>query len=140
MKKTVRILLLSLLIAAMLLPTVALAATESNAYISYYSAKASKDKDGNLRVDFGTQGNGTMEEVGAYYVDIYNTKTGLVRTFSCTNENYRKDMLGYDTVIFYGHVTYQGVKGNSYYAIVTHYGAKNGGSGREYYTTETITL
>lgn len=137
MKKAIRILAIVLIIAS-LSSTAAFAATQSNAYISYYNAAASSDGNGNVRIDFGVCGTDTMATLGASKVRIYTEDGMLVAVFYSANELYAADMLGSNRLAFYGHVTYEGTPGQAYYAIVTVYASDGVGSGTENYLTNTV--
>lgn len=137
MKKAIRILAMVLIIVS-LSSTVAFAAAQSNAYISYFNAAASSDGAGNVRIDFGVCGTDKMATIGASEVSIYTGDGLLVKVFYSSNELYTADMLGNNKLFFYGHVTYEGTAGESYYAIVTVYASDGVGSGTENYQTDTV--
>ena len=117
----------------------AFAATESNAYISRYSAYISNPSNGVVRVDFSVTGTGYMSVIGASYVDLYENGS-LVKTFSMYNALYAPTMVTYNDYNFYGYVTYSANPGSSYYAVVTLYASNSYGSGTENCTTGTVVI
>ena len=117
----------------------AFAATESNAYISRYSAYISNPSNGVVRVDFSVRGTGYMDVLGASYIDLYENGT-LVKTFSMYNALYAPTMVTNNAFVFYGYVTYSANPGSTYYAVVTAYAANSYGSGTESCTTGTVII
>lgn len=117
----------------------AFAATESNAYISRYSAYISNPSNGVVRVDFSVRGTGYMDVLGASYIDLYENGT-LVKTFSMYNALYAPTMVTNNAFVFYGYVTYSANPGSTYYAVVTAYAANSYGSGTESCTTGSVTI
>ena len=117
----------------------AFAATESNAYISRYSAYISNPSNGVVRVDFSVRGTGYMDVLGASYIDLYENGT-LVKTFSMYNSLYAPTMVTNNAFVFYGYVTYSASPGSSYYAVVTLYASNSYGSGTESCTTGTVII
>lgn len=140
MKKTVRILLLMVLIISIMSTSVAMAyalTPRSNAYVSSFDNEITAIGDGKVKIEFETWGTGTMDKIGASTIKVYD-QNGWVYSFFMSNPAYTSQMIGTKTTRFYGSVTYQGVEGNTYYATVTHYAAKGTGSGTEDYTTNSV--
>lgn len=117
----------------------AFAATESNAYISRYSAYISNPSNGVVRVDFSVTGTGYMSVIGASYIDLYENGS-LIKTFSMYNSLYAPSMVTNNTFVFSSYVTYSANPGSSYYAVVTLYASNSSGSGTENCTTGTVTI
>lgn len=141
MKKTVRTLLTIILILSLVSVPAAMAeaqmAPRSNAYVASFDNRISALGDGKVKIEFETWGTGTMDVIGASVIKLYD-QNGLVYTFKMTNSDYTAQMIGTNRTHFYGSVTYNGVSGNTYNAVVTHYAAKNGGTGTENYTTNSV--
>ena len=141
MRRTIKVLIVTLLIVAVISPTVAMAATPqlptSNAYISSFDNKMTATGGGQIKIEFETWGMGTVDKLGVSVISVYN-QNGWVYTFSMSNPAYTDKMIGYDKLVFYGSVTYNGNAGDTYYAIVTHYAAKGTGSGTEILTTNSV--
>lgn len=113
------------------------AAVQSNKYISRYGGQIVASGNGVVHVDFHTVGTGVLDVVGAEYIYIYEN-SHLVKVFSYINPLYTSSMVGTNTWYFFGGVDYQGTAGNTYYAIIVHYGEKNGGSGVEGAITSSV--
>lgn len=140
MKKTVRILLLMVLIISIMSTSVAMAyalTPRSNAYVSSFDNEITAIGDGKVKIEFETWGTGTMDKIGASTIKVYD-QNGWVYSFFMSNPAYTSQMIGTKSTHYYGSVTYQGVEGNTYYATVTHYAAKGTGSGTEDYTTNSV--
>lgn len=141
MKKTVRTLLTIILIISLVSVPAAMAeaqmAPRSNAYVASFDNRISALGDGKVKIEFETCGTGTMDVIGAYVIKLYDQNC-LVYTLKMTNSDYTAQMIGTNRTHFYGSVTYNGVSGNTYNAVVTHYAAKNGGTGTENYTTNSV--
>lgn len=106
---------------------------QANAYIHSCSAHASNKGNGKIVVSFTITGTNTMTDIGAKYIYIYDTMyTNPVATYS-----YRSypSMMGHNRVGWGSSITHYGTAGHTYYALVAFYGARNGGSGTEFYTT-----
>ena len=138
MKKTAALILVCILFLQ-IFSVSAFAATESNAYISRYSAYISNPSNGVVRVDFSVKGTGYMDVLGASYIDLYENGT-LVKTFSMYNSLYAPTMVTNNAFTFYGYVTYSANPGSTYYAVVTLYAANSSGSGTENCTTGTVVI
>ncbi len=113
------------------------AAVQSNKYISRYGSQITAIGNGKVRVDFNTVGTGMLDTVGAQYIRIYENGY-LVKTYSFINPLYTSFLVGTNTWLFYGGIDYQGTAGNTYYAVIVHYGAKSGGSGVEGSITSSV--
>ena len=141
MKKFSKLLIILLLIVSVLSSPIAMAATPqfspTNLYISSYVSKCYAIGNGQVKISFSTAGTDVMDTIGASVIKVYD-KNGLVFTFNMSNAAYKSQMLGNDTVAYTGSVIYNGTENNTYYAIVTHYAAKDGGSGTENYTTNSV--
>lgn len=140
MKKTMRTLLLMILIISIMSTSVVMAyavTPRSNAYVSSFDNEITAIGDGKVKIEFETWGTGTMDKIGASTIKVYD-QDGWVYSFFMSNSAYTSQMIGTKTTHFYGSVTYQGVEGNTYHATVTHYAAKDGGSGTENYTTNSV--
>lgn len=141
MKKHIRLVAL-VLILVLALSGMACAAHEeeftpySNAYISSMTAGLSKSGD-TLYVTFTVRGTGTMTSIGASCVKIYTSSGSLAKTFWSA---YNSSMLASNQGIHTSTLSYDGTDGTTYYAVITGYASKGGGSGTETYTTGTLTL
>ncbi len=103
------------------------ASMESNAYIFSFGGQITAKGNGVVHVDFNTWGMDVLDTIGAKYIRIYEDGN-WVKTFSCYNPLYTASMVRTNHWCFYGGVDYQGTAGKTYYAVIVHYGEKDGGS------------
>lgn len=108
----------------------------SNAYISSMTGALSKSGD-TLYVTFTVQGTRPMTTIGASCVKIYTADDTLVKTFWSA---YNPSMLGSNASTYTSTLSYDGVDGTTYYAVITGYASYGGGSGTETYTTVSLKL
>ena len=114
-------LIFAVLLSVSLLAPVAQA--RASAYIFSYAISVCPDGNGKVSAWFDVSGTGTMEELGTKTITIYENGTA-VKSFSYLST---PSMMAYNTAFHYGSVSYDGVKGKSYYAIATFWAAKQGG-------------
>lgn len=129
-KKTIRIIALIVMLS-MLLTTVVFASTNASAYIAATSAWITRDGN-TVEVNFYIVGtSGTMDKIGVKYIYLYE-KNGnawnLVQSYAYTDSQYAATMMGNNTGIKAGYVTYSGSASKSYYADCRFYAEKGGGS------------
>ncbi len=128
-KKILRI--ISLVIAlTLILSSAAFAIVSSSAYIAATSAWITRDGD-DVKVNFYIVGRNIMDKIGVKYIYLYerNGNTwSLVETFDYTDSLYASTMMGSNTSIKSGHVTYSGYASKNYYATCRFYAEKDGGS------------
>lgn len=124
-----------MILSACMVP--AQAAVQSNKYISRYGSQIVAMGNGVIHVDFNTVGTGVLDVVGAEYIRIYEDGH-LVKIYSYINPLYTSSLVATNTWYFYGGVNYQGTAGKTYYAVIVHYGEKNGGSGVEGTITSSV--
>lgn len=136
--------LLSLcLIFVMTIPSYASAAViepvtpNASYYLETYSAYTYPAGSGKIQVYFDVMGVTYMDDIGALSIRIYestdNSNWTWVKTFKHTDTS---SMLGHDAYYHASHVTYQGVAGRYYKAIVCIWAGKDDdGDSRYYYTS-----
>lgn len=128
--------LLTVCLMTTLLCTVASASTRSSAYLSSYTARIQPLSDGEIAVVVDVRGVGTMSEIGAAEIHIYESTDNV--SFDLMESYYSDDcpeMLGSGSFYYDSPVTYEGVVGRYYKATVCFYAAKNNGSDTAWYTT-----
>lgn len=135
-KKSVRIITL-VLIVALLLSTAALA-TENRAseYISSKIAYITSTGGGSINIYFDVIATGRMSTLGASVIKVYKSNGDMVKTFRSVFEGC-EHMVASNVITYANYVTYDGVPGQSYYAVVTFYAADSTGSDSIPYTTST---
>jgi len=102
------------------------------AYLSPGGARGS----GKLDIDFDVTATELSDYVGASKIEIYRSDGTRVVTITGTVSNglLREDALGMAA----SH-SYYGVSGKTYYAVLTMYAERDGGSDSKLYTTDTAT-
>lgn len=134
MKKFFKSFFICLIIIAMISTTVFAAAPndpvdpQSNSYIAKTTVGIVALGGGKIEIDFSVTAMGLMPDVGATRVTIYKEGGTIVATYIYTDPGYSY-MIGHNRVSQTASVTYQGVSGQRYYAIVTFYAGNLNGSG-----------
>ena len=129
--------LLTVCLMSTMLCAFASANTRSSAYLSSYTATLKALSGGDIAVVVDVHGVGTMAEIGAAEIHIYESTDDV--SFDLVESYYSddcSDMLWQNKTHYYDSpVTYEGVAGRYYMATVCFYGAKNNGSDTAWYTT-----
>lgn len=139
-KKTLRIVSLVLVAAALLTNMVFAAESRESKYISNYLAMVVDAGNGMVKVNFSITGTGTKPMLGAMKIDIYSLSEGKVKTFEYTDPEYTDIMMGTDKFLYGNSVYYQGKVGEKYAANVRFYAADDKGSDTATYETEFIKM
>lgn len=105
-------------------------------YLSSYGAYIHLPGNGKVQVWFDVQGAGTMDELGALTIEIWESKDGNSWTWkkSFTHDS-NPGMLSYNDFFHSSHVEYQGVEGRYYKAYVCVWGGKGGKGDTRYFWT-----
>lgn len=125
--KLLRTVALGLILVA-LLGTVAFASIQANPYISATSVVVDNPGKGVIDVDFSITGTGTMKDIGALRVDLYNEDGTWYAKHEYTDKGYDY-MMTTDDFCHGGVVSFDCVKGNTYFARVYYYAGDLNGSG-----------
>ena len=135
MKKTLKSFSICLLIIAMISTTTFAAAPnepadpQANSYILETTVGIAALGNGKIEVDFSVTGTGKpMHDIGATRVTIYNESGKSVAIYRYTDSGYAY-MIGHNKFSHTAGVTYQGVSGQRYYAIVSFYAGQMGVAG-----------
>lgn len=126
-KKLMRTILLGLIFVT-LLGTVAFAGTQANHYVASTSVIVDAPGKGVIDVDFSITGTGTMKDIGALRVDLYNEDGTWYAKHEYTDKGY-DDMMTTDDFCHGGVVSFDCVKGNTYFARVYYFAGDLNGSG-----------
>jgi hypothetical protein len=106
-------------------------------YLNSYGASMYKGSTaGNVRVEFTVLATEHSDYVGVSELIIYKSNGTRAATVRGTVGN---GLLCDDTQVHIGHYDYYGVPGTSYYAILTMYAERDGGSDSKTYITNTVT-
>lgn len=142
-KKNILLRIIAMFVAvALLIPASVVAnATETvqpraSDYLSVYNAYTYPEGSGKVSVYFTVLGTGYMDELGALSIEIYESKNGTTWDWVKTYKfNSTSGMLSYNDNYHSGHVTYNGVAGRYYKALVCVWGGKNGQGDTRYFWT-----
>lgn len=139
MRKRVLISAISFILICSLFTSFTLAATlRASKYISSYNAVISPAGDGDITVECSIVGTGRMKTIGIQSIKIYSGNGIQLATYSYTTPGYEY-LMGSNTGRKSASITYSGVSGRSYYAVITFYASDGSGSDSKSYTTVTIT-
>ena len=139
-KKTLRIVSLVLVAAALLTNMVFAAESRESKYINSYMAMVVDAGNGLVKVNFEVTGTRRLPTLGAMKIDIYSLSEGKVKTFEYTDEEYTDIMMGTDKFLYGNSVYYQGKSGEKYSAIVRFYAADDNGSDTATYSTKFVEI
>lgn len=144
MKKFLRGIAFSL-VSLFLLNTAAFASetdiTRASSYIANSGAAISADADCQLRITFSIQGTARMSELGATTIYLYEDNgylSKLVKTYQSSDSNY-SNMMDANTFYHGSDVTYEGIAGYKYYAIVNFKAGNSTGSDTTVGQTDVVT-
>jgi len=134
-KKSTRAALFALAILLSISIFVPTASARGSIYILTCSAGMVAGSGGNVTASFSITGSGTMDQIGAITVYMYEGST-LVKTFSHTTTS---GMMASNTGFHTSSVTYTGTVGKTYNACVVFQAGKNGGWDNRSITTSSVT-
>ena len=126
-----------ILVIAAVLPINAMAVeTRASDYLSMYTAYIYPAGWGKVQVWFSVDGTGTMDEIGALEVRLYESKDNENWTWIKTFEHQiDSGMLGYNNYYHDGYVQYNGTIGRYYKAYVCVWAGKDGDGDTRYFWT-----
>ena len=114
-----------------------MAEAKASDYIASYSAYMNADGSGKVSAWFTISGLGTMDEIGAITITIYEVNGGSETAVKTYQWSQNPGMLGTNKGYHSGNVSYSGVAGRQYYASVYLYAGKGGkGDTRRVETTK----
>lgn len=106
---------------------------QASKYISGTSTAAAAMGGGKVRFEFSITATGSMQDVGATYVDIYEVGNTSNPVKTCYFKSSAYDyIMGHNTGTHTAGVTYYGEIGKQYYANVTFYAGQYGVAGGIY--------
>ena len=114
----------------------------SSYYLDSYRAWLDPQDDGVIEVVVDVQATGYMDDVGALNIAIYESADDgdswdLVRAYAASMT---PGMLQHDKLLYYDRpVSYQGIVGLDYFAVVTVYAGDSTGSDSRDYVTTSVT-
>ena len=109
-------------------------------YLDSYQAYVYPAGGGLVQVYFHVQGTGTMDELGALKIEIYECATNSSNDSDWTwkdtfTHNTNPEILSYNDDYHSGHVDYNGTPGKYYKAYVCIWGGKGGKGDTRYFWT-----
>ena len=110
---------------------------QSDAYIAGYYATIGSYSKGTVTVTFSTTGTDLMDTIGATSIVVY--KWNSIHPVGSLYSSTTPSMLGHDRVLYGNSYTFAVTGGEEYYALVTCYAAKDGGSSTRTYRTSYTT-
>ena len=130
MKKTISA------IFTFLLNTAAFAATMADPFISSMSGGITSEGNGQIKITFSVRAKNVMSTLGTTSIAIYKSDGSYVTTlYSSSYPN----MLTTNARSYSSNVSYNGISGQNYYAIITFYASTGSSSSSPIYTTTNCT-
>lgn len=117
------------------------AAEQSSLYLSGYRAWLTPESGGKVDITIHVQAVDYMDDVGALYVEIWESSDGgstwdCATTYNCSMY---PELLVQDDVLYYDTpISYEGTAGYKYYAVVGVYAGDSTGSDCKEYQTYTV--
>ncbi|WP_298023354.1 hypothetical protein [uncultured Dysosmobacter sp.] len=113
------------------------ALARSSAYLDGYSATITPLRGGEIAVTVDVAGVGSMDEIGASKIYIYESTDGknFTRVATYKSDDYPEMLKSKTTTYYDSPVVHSGEVGYYYYADVYCYAAKDGGSDTKLYST-----
>lgn len=132
-------LFLAVLLIISMIPMNAMAAeARASYYLSSYQAYVYPAGNGEVQVWFDVTGVNYMDDIGALWIEIYESTDNSTWTYKKTymHTDYSA-LLGQDDIFHSGHVSYQGVKGRYYKAYICIWAGKDGSGDTRYFWTSS---
>lgn len=106
----------------------------ANPYINSKSGSIARAGSGRININFLVNASDVMTTLGASKIELYKADGTWLKTFYSSAF---ANMLGSNTFTYGSSVSYNGVSGESYYAVITFYASCDRGSSTSTYTTTT---
>lgn len=129
------------MIVTMVTPTYVEATTiepRASYYLDSYQAYVYPAGSGEIQVWFSVTGVTYMDDIGALWIEVYESNDNSTWTYKKTyrHTDYT-DLLDQDDYYHSGHITYQGTAGKYYKAYVCIWAGKDGSGDTRYYWTSS---
>lgn len=108
----------------------------ANPYINSKYGSIARAGSGTININFLVNASDVMTTLGASKIELYKADGTWLKTFYSSAY---ANMLGSNTFSYGSSVSYNGVSGESYYAVITFYASCDRGSSTSTYTTSTQT-
>ena len=135
-KKIKRIIAIAIILT-MIVSAGAFALEDASAYIVSKGGGITATGGGNMRITFSMIATGMMDKLGASAIDIYNDDGILVHTILHTDPGC-SNMMTENNYSYGSSVNWEGISGESYYAIIAFYATDD--TGYDYRTFVTTTV
>lgn len=105
-------------------------------YLTSYQAYVYPAGSGEIQVWFSVTADDYMDDLGALWIEIYESSDNSTWTYKKTyrHTDY-SNLLDQNDIFYSGHISYQGVKGRYYKAYVCIWAGKDGGGDTRYFWT-----
>lgn len=123
MKRRISLVLVLVFLLSMCVVPASAAEDRASKLIENCTSSVKQKSNGDLKISFTVTANGTVDKLGATFINLY-CDGSIVATFSSSDYS---TMMGSNTDIFTGSVTYSDPEPGVYYAYVRGY-AKDGSS------------
>ncbi len=107
----------------------------ANPYIGRKTGSISSAGSGKININFSVDSADIMTTLGASKIELYKADGTYLKTFYSSAY---PNMLGSNTYTYGSSVSYNGVSGESYYAVITYYASCSKGSSTSTLTTLTV--
>lgn len=105
-------------------------------YLDSYQAYVYPAGNGQIQVWFNVTADDYMDDLGALWIEVYESSDNSTWTYKKTYMHYDyTGLLDQDDYYHSGHITYQGVAGKYYKAYVCMWAGKDGGGDTRYFWT-----
>lgn len=137
-KRGISLMLLCLLLCSLMLT--AYGATQGSTYFSAHSVSATPIGNGKIAFEFDIIATHSMTELGAEYIKVYRENSNGTQTLMRTyNQSNTSGLYTTNDNDFGGGITYTGVVGSKYFAIISMYCENATGSEAKIRTTSVVT-
>lgn len=134
MKKNTFRTICTVLTLAICLSSLITAEARASLYIDSRYASTTSIGSGKITVHYDITATGRMTTIGATKIEIKNSSGTTIKTYKNTDAGYAY-LMDSNRTFYSGSVTYQGIRGNAYYAVVWFKAGNSSGSDTATYTT-----
>ena len=114
--------------------------TRASHYFSVTAAWATALGNGKILIEYDMASTDIMDELGVKTIEVEEKQPdGSYETVRTYNRYNTSGLIRTDNVCAGGSITYSGISGRKYYAIVTFYAKDSDGSEIMYHATNTVT-
>jgi len=138
MKKRMKHTLVVMMVLAVMLNTVVFALEDASAYIAGKGGGITALGGGNMRITFDVTATGMMDTLGASSIHIHrDSDDELMGTIRYTDPGF-SNMMTTNNYSYVSSVNWQGVSGETYYAVITFYAQNDTGDDYRGFATTSV--